>query len=58
MPRITSDANVDESTIASNELVKLGLDQNTIVIYSSDQGYTEIMLVRQKMMYEESLEMP
>ena len=52
---------VDESIDRlQQELVKLGLDQNTIVIYSSDQGFYigDHGWYDKRWMYEESLKMP
>lgn len=52
---------VDESVDRlQRELTKLGLDQNTIVIYSSDQGFYigDHGWYDKRWMYEESLKMP
>jgi arylsulfatase A-like enzyme len=52
---------VDESVdLLQKELTKLGLDKNTIVIYSSDQGFYigDHGWYDKRWMYEESLKMP
>jgi arylsulfatase A-like enzyme len=63
MPKTTLGASkgVDESIDRlQKELSKLGLDKNTIVIYSSDQGFYigDHGWYDKRWMYEESLKMP